>query len=222
MDTAELNHISDRLTAEQKKVLQTIGNYQDENPNNVGMPLKNLHNETGFGLVQKLIPILDILRKRSNKLVIVENDIGEEYFKGPSGGDDENFRDLVGRTFTARLSDEGRKFYKPEPTAKQEEQKHAENHLAKRFKFKTGEIRCDGVDTGIRKEDSREVLQNLINRPDEFIPFKELLSKQESEKEAKQPLRDAISDLKKKLKPFGIKIENRRGIAYKIIEVKHD
>jgi hypothetical protein len=145
----------------------------------------------------------------------VENDVGKDYPKGPYGGNDETFRDLVGRTITERLTDEGREFYELESTAKQGEKEHAVNPLANRFEFKTGEVLCDVKDTKIRKEDSREeVLQNLINQPNEIILFKELLKKQASEKEAEQPLRDAICDLRKKLKPFEIGIDGRRGFGY--------
>lgn len=121
-----------------------------------------------------------------------------------------------------KLTPKGRATYKPSPkTEKMEQEGQRKPSLAERFEFKTGEILCDHKDTGIRKQDSRDVLSELIERSCEFVPFTDLLGTQKSKKQAEQPLKDAITHLRKKLKPFKIEIKNRHGEAYKITAAKH-
>jgi len=138
MERVEIKQIADTLRPEQKTVIQAVGCYQDASSDEVGMLLKDLKSETGFGLVEKLIPILDTLREKNNKLVIVENDVGREYPQGPYGGNDENWRHVTGEAFTVRLTEKGRGFYKPPPQPKRpvkpvQEQLYVELNLAERI-----------------------------------------------------------------------------------------
>jgi DNA-binding winged helix-turn-helix (wHTH) protein len=124
--------------------------------------------------------------------------------------------------FRYKLTEKGRdlhgKLPEQEPAAPDAQQKNQYTVFGKTIEFRAGEILCNDKDTGVTKEDSRTVLRKLCEKPDQVVAFKELLpEKQEKEKEAEQPLKDAVTHLRKKLVPFGLRIQNRRGHGYKII-----
>ena len=124
-------------------------------------------------------------------------------------------------TLKCRLTAKGQGLYNKLPKREPATLNRSDNNrltvFDKTFEFGTGETLCGGKDTGIRKDDSRTVLRALCEKPGHVVLFKSLLPEtQDSDKEAQQPLKDAIYDLRKKLKPFGLSVENIRGKGYKM------
>jgi len=88
------------------------------------------------------------------------------------------------------------------------------------FTFRTGQILFGGRDLGIKTGITQGILEKLVVNFGYIVTFKELAPGNSSDCEAGEVLRGAISYLRKKLKQFPVKIENRRGSGYLLL-LKH-
>ncbi len=92
-----------------------------------------------------------------------------------------------------------------------------ENQSDADIEIKDWGVLINGEETQITGK-TKDVFEKLNNNKGEYLSFKELDEYQETESHAEQPLKDAIKIIKKEIKPFELKVKNKRGFGYKLTD----
>ncbi len=199
--------MQEELTPDEIAIIQLIGGYQDRQLTRAGITAKELEEQ-----IRKTIeepgPLFDSLREKQLISLHEGSDSPSEYAE-----------------CRFRLTDRGKVRYDLMPlpgnlaATRGTQQGSTFTVFGRQIQFRDNGVWCNDEYIDIRKDDSVAVFRVLCEQPDVPVCFEKLLpNQQQCPTQAEQPLKDAVSHLRKQIRPLGLDIENRRTIGYRLVQ----